>query len=113
MVARFTESELLSFLQKIETGEITLEHTGSRTPADIYAGDVQYRASNGWLLTVFNDCNEWDYIDAIQRGGTRVDYDALSKHYPRVAQYSPPDEVARRAYGIPGYLKGDDPWAAP
>lgn len=105
MSKRLTEKEILEFLEKVETGEITLTPDFGCIPQDVFAGDVPYEASNGWKITVFNDCNEWDYLDSLQKGGQLLEYSALVRHYPQVAYYRPSDEIAWTRYGIPGYLK--------
>ncbi len=111
-----TEAEIFAVLYAIERGEIALEPIDD--PREIFAGDVRYRASNGWTLTVFNDCNEWDYLDSVTLpdGRSLNTYDALESwidaHPPRLgdnygdepyralANYSPPAEVSRRIYRI-------------
>ena len=41
--------------------------------SQVFAGNVTF-AIPGWLVVVFNDCNGWDYIDAvIASDGTRYD----------------------------------------
>jgi hypothetical protein len=50
------------------------------TPQKVYAGNVPYQASNGWHITVFNDANEWDYVEEIRtQGGDTLDFDDLDK----------------------------------
>jgi hypothetical protein len=99
-----TENQVLAFLKDIETGKVTLTCTDVETPAQIYAGDVHYDASNGWKLVIFNDCGQWDYIDRVSKGGRTADYQHISKFMPRVEAYDPSDDVAWDSYGIPGYL---------
>ena len=99
-----TEGELWSFLRDIEQGVVTLQPEGE--PQEIYAGNVSYTASNGWRIIIFNDANEWDYIDEIvTNDGRSIDYDELFQTYPALAEYAPNDEVAWSRYRIPGYLK--------
>lgn len=94
------EIEIRQFLSAIESGAIRL--TASEEPQRVYAGQVEYTAANGWRLAVFNDCNEWDYVEWIETpDGRRVDYDDLSKS-PDLADYRPPSDVAWDRYGIPG-----------
>lgn len=38
-----------------------------------YAGNVKF-VSDGVSLIVFNDCDEWDYIDSIQNDTTSLDF---------------------------------------
>lgn len=95
------EQEVAGFLRAIEDGSVSLrpEHE----PQDVYAGNVKYVASNGWGIIVFNDANEWDYIDSITTAdGRRFSYDELEQ-MSAVAEYQPSEEIAWRRYGIPGY----------
>lgn len=48
------EAELWTVLRAIERGEVTV--TPLVAPNYIYCGEVEYLASNGWRLPVFNDC---------------------------------------------------------
>jgi hypothetical protein len=98
-----SESEVLQFLKGIEDGSVSLQPDAD--PQDVYAGNVTYAASNGWQIRIFNDCNEWDYIDRIETpDGRNVGFDALDE-MPSVRDYDPGDEVAWSRYGIPGYMK--------
>jgi hypothetical protein len=59
-----SEAEVMDFLKAVENGSVSLRP--EYNPQDVYAGNVPYAASNGWHITIFNDVNEWDYIDEIQ-----------------------------------------------
>jgi hypothetical protein len=99
-----TEKELLQFLQEVEEGTISLHPEFH--PQDIYAGNVTYTATNGWRITIFNDCNEWDYVDkAITADGRSVDFDSIENDMPIAREYMPANEIAWRRYGIPGYCR--------
>ena len=50
-------------MEAVCRGEATAHADPS--PDDVYAGDVEFKLSNGWTVVVFNDCDEWDYIDHI------------------------------------------------
>lgn len=114
-----TPDEALEFLRAIERGEITL--VAERCPQDVYAGNVGYKASNGWTIVVFNDCNEWDYPDCIELPGrpsvgfwlytdgtdtiTGPDRDEeIDPAWEPVRTYKPRHAVRWSAYRIPGYL---------
>jgi hypothetical protein len=98
-----TEVEVMGFLKAVENGSVTLRPDYSAQ--DVYAGNVPYTASNGWHITIFNDVNEWDYIDKIQTpDGNTVDFDVLEQ-MPLVNDYSPSDEIAWTRYRIPGYCQ--------
>jgi len=97
-----SEAEALAFLRAIESGEIPL--TPSENPQSVYAGNVHYTASNGWQITIFNDANEWDYIEEIKApDGRKVAYDDMFHSMPALENYELSDETAWLRYGIPGY----------
>ena len=98
-----SEQEIWQFLRGIETGTITLEPHAE--PQAVYAGNVVYRASNGWEIWVFNDCNAWDYIEAIDTADSRsIGFDGLDA-IPSLVDYRPSEEIAWSRYRIPGYLR--------
>lgn len=94
-------------LQAVERGDVTLQPVG-RTADEVYAGDVTYRASNGWTLVVFNDCNDWDYLDsAVAPDGRRAEYPSglepeseRGALYDLFLSYAPSADVQRSAYGF-------------
>lgn len=97
-------SEIWAFLLAIEAGEITLNPF--LDPQQVYGGRVSYRASNGWEMTVFNDCNVWDYLEElITPDGYFIDYDDLEVLDPALEAYRPSTELSWQRYRIPGYLK--------
>ena len=75
---RLTETEILEFLTAVAAGEITLD-SGGIVPQHVN-GDVRYTASNGWMLTVFNDCGTWDYLAALHKGGQSLLREDFYKH---------------------------------
>lgn len=99
--------ELMSFLHDVETGKVIL--TPTEDPDDIYAGEVEYKASNGWTIVVFNDCASFDYIDRAETpDGRRIDFDDLADDafhekkgpYYEAYCYRPEREVERDRYQI-------------
>jgi hypothetical protein len=101
MPSTSAEDELTQFLRAIENGSITLRP--EQEPQDVYAGNVSYAASNGWRIVVYNDANEWDYIDSVTPSDGRVfDCDALNE-MPTIEAYEPRADIAWTRYGIPGY----------
>ncbi len=97
-----TEEECLDFLHRVETGELTLEPV--HCAQDVFAGDVEYLASNGWSVVVFNDANEWHYIERIATAdGRAVASDEINEKMSRLSHYSPTHEVSWKVYRIPGY----------
>jgi hypothetical protein len=104
-MAGITEEELLEFLKAIEEGTISLR-PDECIPQDIYAGNVPYTASNGWRITIFNDCNEWDYVDhVIAPDGRELSFDEIDDLMLVARDYTPDSEIAWRRYGIPGYMR--------
>ena len=104
-MAEITEEELLAFLKAIEEGAISLEPEEC-IPQDIYAGNVPYRASNGWRITIFNDCNDWDYVErVIAPDGRSLSFDEIDDLMPVAREYTPESEAAWSRYGIPGYMR--------
>src|SRR5262252_4731045 len=104
-MAGIPEEELLEFLKAIEAGTILLQPEES-IPQDIYAGNVPYTASNGWRITIFNDCNEWDYLDhVIAPDGRSLSFDEIDNSMSVAREYTPDTEVAWSRYGIPGYMR--------
>ena len=97
MGGTLTSAEVLAVLRAIDRREVTL--TADRPPADIYAGDCAYRASNGWTLVVFIDCGDWDYLDhATAPDGREWDFD----DGPDLPYRAPSDdEEVWRLWGIP------------
>jgi hypothetical protein len=99
-----SKEEIFLFLHAIEFGEVALKPR--QEPQYVYAGIVEYEASNGWAIAVFNDANEWDYIEwIIASDGRRVDFFGMEEQDSDLENYSPSNEIAWRRYGIPGYLQ--------
>jgi hypothetical protein len=89
--------EAWDFVHAIERGEITLTVV---PPANMYSGNVGYRASNGWIIVIFSDCGEWDYIDRIEDDACHeLDFDDMPKD---LADYQPSSEVVTKAYHFRG-----------
>lgn len=103
MPETLSEQDIWQFLRGIEAGAITL--VPQAEPQAVYAGNVVYRASNGWEIWVFNACNAWDYIEAIATAdGRSIGFNGLDA-MPSLADYRPSEEVAWSRYRIPGYLR--------
>ncbi len=37
-----------------------------------YSGVVSWRTQGGWIVSVFNDCGEWDYLERVEAPDGRV-----------------------------------------
>lgn len=117
-----SEDDLLEFLKAIESGDITLKPEDD--PQDVYAGRIRYTASNGWRMVVFNDANEWDYIEAVEApDGRALDFCGIDT-MSTARCYEPSGDASWTRYGIPGYrrfrckecsadLKGGPPFRPP
>ena len=104
------ESEALWFLGLVELGVITL--TTSQNPP--YWGDVDYYASNGWMIRIFGDCGDWDYVDSISTPGGRVwlypdDGGDRTEVERQLMNYRPDESVCLERYGFWGYLVNEAP----
>jgi hypothetical protein len=101
-----SNSEIWEFLRAIESGSVALTPDGEREPQDIYAANVAYSASNGWRIVIFNDANEWDYIDEIvMADGRRIVYDEIADSFPDIENYKPSEEISWSRYRIPGHTR--------
>jgi len=97
------DREVMGYLLQIERGLVVL--TPKEEPQEFYSGRLEYSGSDGSTFFLWNDCNEWDYIEELRLpDGRSLDFDELQE-LPRVRAYSPDDEVAWLRYGIPGYLQ--------
>ena len=82
---RILNEHALRFLQEAVEGKILLEPL--ELPEDVFAGDVTYLARNngsndsefaGGKIVVFNDCNDFDYLDRFEFPDTSVlDFDSM------------------------------------
>ena len=97
-----TCDEALTYLQKIERGDITLSWESE--PQTVYCGNVTYTTSDGATLVLFNDANEWDYLESITfKNGRSITYDLMAEDHP-VSSYKPSEDAQWKVWGIPGYL---------
>jgi hypothetical protein len=102
MANRIPEAEALRFYRAIEAGEVVLSFAGE-DPQEVYSGLVAYHASNGWRIDVYNDCNEFDYIERVvddrQRELWFEDIETTR------LDWNPPEAVAWTCFGLPGHKK--------
>jgi hypothetical protein len=93
-----TKEQINQFLAEIETGVITL--MPMTDPKKAYHSIMGYRCSNGWQLTVFVDCDYWDYIDSITTDtGEEIGFDALDAM--GFSDYEPSEAVIQKTYQLP------------
>jgi hypothetical protein len=60
-----TAPDIMAMLRRIERREVTLKCINNEPPRDIYCGNCTFETSDGWTIVIFNDCDEWDYIDHV------------------------------------------------
>lgn len=65
-MTRVSNAEVLDLLRAVGKGEcIPHLKDPALTWKAVYAGEVAY-AVGGWQVSVFNDCDSWDYIDSVE-----------------------------------------------
>lgn len=57
-------AELRELFAKIRSGDEWLWWT--QHPLDAWAGNVDVHTRSGWVVTVFIDGNDWDYVDSVR-----------------------------------------------
>lgn len=78
--------EIRATLAAVERGEVTVT---LEKPIG-YCGNEHFTLSNGWRIVVFNDCDEWDYIDCIHLpDGRTVEFNELYDHATDIATWTP------------------------
>jgi hypothetical protein len=100
------DEDLHGLLLAIERGEVGLRQAPAADEFGRFTGDTEYETSNGWRLTVFIDCGEWDYLNSVTSPhGARADVDAIDAAMPDSATYRPSRECAAAAWGVnePGW----------
>ncbi len=99
MTAYIEEQELLKFLMQVEAGSVLL--TPTIETQGVYAGNVEYIADNGWRIVIFNDADEWDYIDNVTAAdGRTADFEKIEL-MSTVNSYEPTEKTALKRYRIP------------
>ncbi len=100
-----TPKDVMQVLEDIEKGKITLSLVDLDS---VHCGwaDIEYKASNGWTLIVFEYEYTWDYLDTIIfPDGTKIYFRegqiSNDLKWDGVRGYRPPREVIRNVYQIP------------
>jgi hypothetical protein len=57
-------AELLEVCRAVDLRKIPITQEQREDAEAVYAGNAEYVLPNGWTLWVFNDCDEWDYLDS-------------------------------------------------
>ena len=81
------------FAALAELNAICADHPAVVAFEAAYCGVMEWRTPNGWLLQVFNDCGEWDYVQRIiASDGREWDYPFESSGLAmteRIADWTP------------------------
>lgn len=79
-----TALEAAGILYAVGMGFVKPKLIGDQNWRDTYAGDVEYEVA-GWKITIFNDCDSWDYISRVEapdgRWGEYAEWMPLSGVY--------------------------------
>lgn len=68
-----SNEEVVVLLRRMASGKVLLQTIGP-TWNEMYAGDVVFLVE-GWRVTIFNDCDSFDYVDHIVApDGREVDF---------------------------------------
>lgn len=68
----------------------------------MFCGDVTYRTPDGWQIIVFNDCDEFDYIDhVIAPDGRQLDWGSSRPIAELLMCWSPNPATVERNWGLP------------
>jgi hypothetical protein len=61
-------------LQAIDRGEVSISVEGPDWDG-AWCGPVTFKTPSGWTFVIFNDCDEWDYLETvIAPTGERFEY---------------------------------------
>jgi hypothetical protein len=79
---RVSRQEVIELLRRVGAGEVEPRLVVAARPWwEVYAGNVEYMV-DGWRVEVFNDCNDWDYIDrVVAPDGRDGEYDDWAVSY--------------------------------
>lgn len=77
---------LVDLLERIDSGKVKLDEDERKAAFEGMFSNVTFHVE-GWELTIFNDCGDFDYIDtAITPEGNILDFHTLFEALP----YRPP-----------------------
>ena len=97
---RITRQEVADVLKAAVAGEIPVRLVNpEQTWHVVYAGNMDFMLGD-WRITIFNDCDELDYIDSVKApDGREAEFEDLNGEDPVTS-----------AYGDPLGLLSDDEW---
>lgn len=72
-----SRAKVISLLKDISSGKMEVRvKFGHETWDECFAGNVDF-ISGKYELTVFNDCDSFDYIDSIRYGGKEANFEKI------------------------------------
>lgn len=93
-----------TLLKDIEEGRLSIAWLNKDNTE--FCGDARYIVSNGYIITVFIDCGDFDYIDKIEDENGNVIWEfnlGYELGEGKIENYHPSDEVEKNIYGINYY----------
>lgn len=104
---KIADKKAIAIIQDIIDGKLKI--TPLVEPQRMYAGDIQYKIDSPYSnygLTVFNDCNEFDYIDSIWSADFTVRvFDWFNTFETNVVKTTLSELDIWKIFQIPGYCK--------
>lgn len=90
-MSAITEAEILDVMHALERGDVTIPQSEKDAAQGQYCGIAVFHLSNGWEVAIFDDCDEWDYIEWVKTpDGREVDFDVIWDQMPTLRDYAPP-----------------------
>lgn len=104
MKSKPTEAEILAVLSAIERKELSVRllpgEEGAWGPSR-----PRYETANGWILEVWNDAGEWDYLESVTSPtGEVLDFEEMSE---RLQDYQPPQQVVSEICKFPLFSEAE------
>lgn len=81
------EKKILKVLNQIDKGEIQLDEEQVKYAKENFA-DCPFNVGK-FIITIFNDCGEWDYVSEVQYGGKKITNYLITKHMPKLYNWQP------------------------
>jgi hypothetical protein len=94
-----SKEEIESVIRGTEDGSVRV--LTAHSPERYTWGDEPFTLSNGWIVTVFVDGGDFDYIDRIEApDGRYMDYGEIVSMWPSLGGYRPGTERSRSVWGL-------------
>jgi hypothetical protein len=98
------EVEVWLLLDDIEAGRVVIPEREKEIASKLYSGVVTYAPTypdgtlTGWVVSVFNDCDSWDYLEHVTAPDGRSM--AFREMNPNLQAYRPEKAGARALWGL-------------